>query len=88
METLKCPNCGGRIMKAEDDIYFCPYCGIGIPDKIEKKHVKLEIASDEKKIIVHKHKDKAKELEAFTSLIIIIFVMAVFMLMIFRSGVH
>lgn len=35
MEAIKCPNCGADLM-ADEKMYFCPYCGVGIP-KVEKK---------------------------------------------------
>ena len=67
MEALKCPNCGGQIIKAEDDVFFCPYCGIGIEPNVKKTKLNIEIKSDEKKVI--EHKDKAKTIEAVESLI-------------------
>lgn len=63
MEALKCPNCGGNILiDGEQEYYFCPYCGIGIPNKLRKKFT-IEIKEDKKitKTIVKRDEAKIEE---------------------------
>ena len=86
MESLKCPNCGGNIIKTDDDIFFCPYCGIGIPSTTRKTKLQIEIKSEENKTITKR--DKAKEYEKLAELIFTIFIVVAFlafMIVIFAS---
>lgn len=73
MEQLKCPNCGGQIIKDKDDIYFCPYCGVGIAPLEKKIKLDVNVTKNEKKKIeiVRKHKNMAKTLDSLSNVLVL-----------------
>ena len=79
MEQLKCPNCGGSIMIDEENkVLFCPYCGVGIPqkqsalDKILKHDQQTKKFNEEIRQRKVKEKIEAEEREKKSSAKVII----------------